>query len=122
MSSPICPYCQIESKKITGKEIYAHRPDLYSKIFYQCQKCYAHVGCHPNTDKPLGDLACKKKRVARMLAHKAFDPIWKSGKEDRKDAYAWLCQEMGLSKSKCHIGMMNEEQCKRVVDICKKHA
>ena len=115
-----CPYCGAEAHKVTGKEIYPHRKDLYSKKFYQCKPCDAYVGCHPNSDKPLGRLANADLRRAKMAAHAAFDPIWKSGNKSRSKAYSWLAEAMKLTPDKCHVGMFDVAQCEQVVALCKR--
>jgi len=114
----VCPYCQRDAVKVTGKEIYPHRPDLYAKTFYECDPCDAYVGCHPGTDTPLGRLADPELREAKQRAHATFDPIWKSGRMSRSGAYSWLASQLGIKKSECHIGMFDVEQCRRVVEVC----
>ncbi|MBG0871435.1 hypothetical protein H0X91_15795 [Burkholderia sp. 9777_1386] len=116
--NPICPYCNCESRKATGTDIYPHRPDLRKKVFYQCVPCDAHVGCHPGTEKPLGRLADAELRAAKMAAHAAFDPLWKSGERSRGVAYAWLARRLGIAKNACHIGMFDLVTCRKVVDLC----
>ncbi len=129
--TPICPYCGKASKKVTGKEIYPHRPDLHGKVIYQCAPCDAHVGCHPGTDKPLGRLADAELRKWKLRAHGAFDPIWQARFERRKaedpkykkgmargGRYKRLAELMGIPKQECHIGMFTVTQCKQVVAIC----
>lgn len=73
--NPICPYCSKVSKKVTGKEIYPHLPRLHEKIYYQCKPCGAYVGCHPGTERALGDPANKELRTARVNAHSVFDVL-----------------------------------------------
>ena len=118
MSTPICPYCGKSSVMVGGAQIYPHRPDLYSKLFYQCKPCDAMVGCHPGTRKPLGRLADAELRRAKQAAHAAFDPKWQSKKMNRHAAYRWLSEQTGIDRLQCHIGMMDVEQCKRVVEVC----
>jgi len=36
----------------------------------------------------------------------------------RTQAYNWLANKMNITPDKCHIGMFNEEQCEKVMDIC----
>lgn len=62
--------------------------------------------------------AIKRLSAARCRAHNVFDPIWQSGEMTRSEAYRWLAERMGLSRSKCHMERMDEAQCDRVVDIC----
>lgn len=38
----------------------------------------------------------------------------------RNAGYAWLSQQMGLPPEQTHIGMFDVDQCKRVVEICKR--
>ncbi len=54
-----------------------------------------------------------------MDAHAAFDPIWKDGRMKRKQAYAWLGEQLGLSERDCHIGWMSDEDLRRVAEICE---
>lgn len=91
-----------------------------------CIPCRAWVGCHPNTVIPLGRVANKELRQAKMAAHAVFDPMWKqhqrvaycSKQEARKVAYDWLAEQMGLPVKKTHIGMFDVEDCQRVVQLC----
>lgn len=112
-----CPYCCGEAELVTGQAIYPHRPDLAHKRFYRCHSCDAYVGCHPGTTKPLGRLANASLRQAKQRAHKSFDPLWKTGRMKRGQAYAWLAQQLGIPKQDCHIGMFDEDTCERVVRI-----
>lgn len=115
-----CHYCHEPAELVTGREIYgSRRADLEDLKFYRCVPCAAHVGCHKGTDRPLGRLANAELRAAKSAAHAAFDPCWKRGLIQRKKAYAWLAKEMGMPKKECHIGWMDLEQCRRVVEICQ---
>ena len=115
-----CDYCGKDAETATGKDIYPHREDLHSLKFFACYPCSAWVGCHKKTGKPLGRLADKELRSAKMSAHAAFDPLWRSGDMTRSEAYAWLANELCISRDNCHIGMFNKEQCGAVVDACNK--
>lgn len=113
-----CPYCAREAELVGGLKIYPHRPDLSEKQFYLCEPCNAYVGCHPNTTRPLGRLADAKLRRAKMAAHAAFDPIWKSGKLHRASAYKWLATQLCIPRKECHIGMFDVGLCTLVVKVC----
>lgn len=113
-SGPVCIECGGEAKRVTGKVIYPHRPDLYAKSFWLCA-CGAYCGCHPNSFTPLGHPCGPVTRKARSAAHAAFDPLWKSRQMSRQAAYAWLSQAVGIEPERCHIGMMTAEQAQRVV-------
>jgi len=115
----ICPYCNSEAVLVTGAVIYPHRTDLYNKYFYRCEPCEAYVGCHLNTQVPLGRLANAELRKAKLEAHNAFDPLWKSRKLTRTAAYAWLAEKLGIKVADCHIGMFDIPTCLLVVQICK---
>jgi len=54
-----------------------------------------------------------------MAAHAAFDPIWRDAGTKRSAAYAWLAAAMGIPTESCHIGMMDVDDCLRVVELCK---
>lgn len=119
MKPVTCPYCSNAAKLVTGQVIYPHRPDLYDRKFYQCSPCDAWVGVHIGTDKPLGRLANAELRKAKMAAHAVFDPTWKGktpkGKA-RKAAYRELADQFGI-RGHIHIGEMDVDQCKRVVEL-----
>lgn len=113
-----CPYCGELADKTNGRKVYPHRPDLHHHVIFACLPCDAWVGTHKGTDKPLGRLANAELRKAKMAAHSAFDPLWKSGRMSRKDAYAMLSEKMGLKPKDTHIGMFDVDQCKQVVAVC----
>lgn len=120
----ICNYCDDQAELVTGKEIYPHIPSLNDKRFWRCFPCGAYVGTHSNSKDhaPLGKLANKELRQARLKAHAKFDPMWKTWKGkykySRTDAYSWLAKRLGISRNECHIAMFDAEMCKRVVEIC----
>lgn len=96
-----------------------------------CQSCDATVGLHPFTNIPLGTLATRVMRQARMAAKASFNKLWKvsspTGRSmtqlqpamTRSEAYAWLAAQLGISDAKeCHIGWFGVDQCERVVAVC----
>lgn len=56
--------------------------------------------------------------AARMAAHAAFDPMWRSGEMSRSAAYRWLAQQLNLSKEECHMLQFDIETCRRVKQLC----
>jgi hypothetical protein len=58
-------------------------------------------------------------KLARGMAHIAFDRLWKSGHMTRSQAYAWLAYRMGMSKEQAHIANFSVEQCRYVEKITK---
>lgn len=117
----VCPYCSGEVQKVRGEKIYPHRPDLHRLKFFLCGPCDAYVGCHAKGKgfKPLGRLANKELRQWKMRAHKEFDPIWRSGRMNRYEAYKWLAEQMGKTSRECHIGKFDVGDCMRVIEIVK---
>lgn len=123
MPEVICPYCDKPAPLVTGKVVYPHRRDLWKKKLYRCNLCDAHVGCYPGSDKPLGVPAGPILRAARIKAHFAFDPLWRGdGKKmfrNRSHAYKWLAKSLGISRSRCHIGQFDKEQCEDTIAACQ---
>lgn len=89
---------EIEARLTDGKEIYPHRPDLYSLPFWKCDVCKGFVGCHHKTKNrtaPLGNIPTNEIRQLRKKIHAVLDPLWQSGKIKRKDLYAQLTAVLG---------------------------
>ena len=120
MKKVCCDYCGKEAKLVYGDEVYPHRKDLHKSKFWECLPCDARVGVHRGTEVPLGRLANLELRMAKKAAHAAFDPFWREGTWSRSFAYTMLASAMRMKKENCHIGMFNEKQCQRVIDICNK--
>lgn len=116
-----CPYCGKAAELVTGEVIYPHREDLAHLKFWACLPCDAYVGTHKNSEeaKPLGTLANKATRTARMRAHAAFDPIWKNGHMSRSNAYEIMAMALGYELSDCHISMMDEDEANNVTRYAK---
>jgi hypothetical protein len=114
-----CPYCESYAELVDGSLVYPHRPDLWSMKYWLCNPCDAYVGVHRDSPKfaPLGRLANKELRDWKQKAHAAFDPLWKSGTYTRRDAYAVLQEKLGITKAQAHIGKMDVDQCRRVVQL-----
>ena len=114
---PLCPVCGNAGQLVEAS--YGPR--------WTCAPCDTSVGCHPRTTTPLGTMATKAQRSARMAAHAAFDPLWQyklarnprmPKGEARRAAYAWLAGELGLDIERCHIALFDVPQCMRVVEVC----
>jgi len=126
MTVPICPYCNNPSELVTGEVIYPGLWHLRKKQLYRCAPCSAWVGCHDGTTTPLGRLAKPNLRRAKMRAHAAFDPLWRkkfgwteTRFPDRRSAYKWLSEQLGITSAECHIGMFDVDMCMRVVEVCQ---
>jgi hypothetical protein len=116
-----CPYCGSEVVCKDSAVVYSRS---YGKIWIcsNWPKCDAYVGCHKNSDKPLGRLANPELRFWKKQAHEKFDKLWKHGDMSRSDAYVWLSRALSIPSDKCHIGMFDVEQCKAVCDAIKSKA
>ena len=117
MNNLKCPDCNSEmvlkqTKKFTYK-------DGSPRKFYSCVRfpeCNGIISCHQD-GKPYGTPVTKKTRQLRIQAHTAFDSLWKQAGMERRDAYKWLSQKMGIKASQCHIGMFDEFRCLQVIEI-----
>ena len=120
MSPPTCPYCGVPSEPTTGDRVYPHSPALKDKVFWVCRGCDAWVGTHERTGKPLGTLANQELRLLRRQAHSAFDPLWKTGKRSRSQAYRWLSGKLGIPFDQTHIAMFDGELCRKTIEAAEK--
>ena len=101
----------VNANLVSGKEIYQHRPDLYSLPFWQCPHCKNFVGCHHKTKNrttPLGTIPTNEIRQARKNIHAVLDPLWKSGKIKRSVLYARLSQVIGRQYHTAEINTTDE--------------
>ena len=122
VKAPLCPYCGKRSKPMLGRdalenEVGLGRPDLMNKPCFVCFDCDARVWCHEHNGSPLGRLANRHCRLLRKICHRLFDELWQSGRMDRNEAYAWLGQELGLTRRQCHFGLFDETMCQRAIDL-----
>ena len=107
----ICPYCKKKPLWVPNEIIYGKR---YGKSYmcYYCIACDAYVGCHNNTQKPLGTMANKELRKYRMATHRVFDSLWKSKNITRDAAYKILNKHFN---KEMHIGESDIETCKEII-------
>jgi len=87
------------------------------RYIYVCHDCRATVGCHPNTEIPLGRMCDGITAKLRMLAHVEFDKLWRSGLMPRKKAYAWLSRMLGVEFEQCHLSQLSKDQLKDVITL-----
>ena len=109
----VCDYCENDAVFMTTEQFYGKD---FGTNMWVCKLCDAYVGTHKRTDEPKGTLANKELREWRKEAHKAVDPLWLSKSMKRKEVYQWIQDVMGLSSEEAHIGMMNIQQCKELID------
>lgn len=120
MSHPVkCGYCHRDAERVGAEKLYPHRRDLLGKWFWDCAPCGAYVGCHPSTTNPLGRLANAELRAAKQSVHRVLDPLWKSGKMKRKEAYALLAKGLNIAPQNCHVGMFDVPTCTAAVAVIR---
>lgn len=61
---PICPSCSLPAELVSGVDIFPFLAKTYGRRYWICRPCDTRVGCHPNTDIPLGTMADKETRHA----------------------------------------------------------
>lgn len=121
----LCAYCTAELILVPDTAVYQRS---YGGHVWWCQPCEAFVGCHKGGYLPKGRVAKAGLRKLKIEAHALLDAFWMAAielrgwsKHDaRKAAYHWLAEAMGLSSELCHIGMFDDEQTRRVIEICTK--
>lgn len=124
--SRLCPYCGRPAVLTSGAKVYPRSHDLHGLRFWRCAPCNAFVGCHKKGARlgdgtvsdgtiPLGRLANSNLRGLRQQAHGAFDPLWRSGRFSRQQAYRWLAGRLGIPVDQCHIGQFDETQCRATI-------
>lgn len=116
----VCPFCSSSVSLVDSAKVYRRS---YGFI-YLCDRypyCDARVSCHRGSDKPMGTLANRELRRWRSLAHRQFDPLWKTGIfTSRQAAYKWLARAMGLPPALTHVAMFDKKQCQRVIDVVQQ--
>ena len=105
-----CVECQadIEAEIVQGSTVYTSRPDLNHLKFWRCATCKNSIGCHKGTTKPLGVIANKELKQARIKIHSIIDPIWKSGKMSRKEVYQHITRNLGYVYHTGEISSLDE--------------
>lgn len=87
------------------------------RYIWVCHDCRATVGCHPNTEIPLGRMCDGITAKLRLLAHNEFDKLWRSGLMQRKKAYAWLSRMLSIEFEQCHLSQLSKDQLKDVITL-----
>lgn len=113
-----CPYCCQGAEWVENRVVYGKNLGK-SYMIWLCRDCDAYVGCHQNSRKPLGTLAKKELREARVYAHEVLDEfilnVTLTGK--RKEAYTWLKESFG---KEIHIGSSDMDTCDEIVKRLNK--
>jgi hypothetical protein len=103
MDIVFCCVCDsdVTVNRVTGRDIYPHRKDLYHLSLIQCSRCNSHAGCHQKSGKPLGSIPTPELRKLRVQLHARFDYLWKSKQLARAEAYRQMGEILG---KEFHIG------------------
>ncbi len=115
----VCRYCGGKVELVNNSEVYG-RPRGRWPFVYLCKGCKAKVGVHPTTKIPLGTLADRDLQAARLMVHRIFDDLWRSGTMTRRHAYRLLSRKMGIPADRCHIGQFEMKDCLRAEKIAKE--
>lgn len=115
-----CPYCDSEMFLVSASVVFPACKSGYMWVCSRYPYCDTYVSAHRGTDVPTGTPANTKLRRQRILLHRAFDQIWKTKEMVRDEAYTWLASVLGLDVKDCHIGMFDEEQCLKAMEIVQK--
>lgn len=118
---PVCPYCG--SRSVLRDASYVYHEKQFETHLYVCSRypsCDSYVGVHKDGFRPKGTLANSELRNRRIIAHKVFDEIWRSGIMSRRNAYCWLQDITGLTESQAHIGMFSEYSCDQLIKACNE--
>ena len=127
MSKLSCQYCQSEAKLADSVIVYGRS---YGPIWIcsNYPKCDSYVGCHKDTNKPLGTLANRELREWRKKAKEPFNRLWKEKiinkitqyipqTSPRSKAYMWLTEKLDIPGEETHFGLFDIDQCKKVFEI-----
>lgn len=108
--------CSVNIELTSNQIIYGKEYGEWPYIYF-CSDCRAAVGCHKNTEIPLGRMADRQTRKLRTKAHNEFDKLWQGGLMTRKKAYNWLASELGIESSECHISWFSKDQLKDTITL-----
>lgn len=114
-----CPYCGEEAVKQSGKVLYPAYEKLSSNIFYVCVPCSAWVGTHKQSGLPLGTLANKELRSARIKCHSLFEEVQHFKNLKRGELYSLLAKGLNIPKEQTHFGMFTLERCAQAQNILR---
>ena len=112
----VCRYCGGKIIKTTTRAIY---PKGNAPI-YLCSNCNAYVGCYED-GRPMGKVANTVLRLKRQETHRIFDRFWKAQGWSRSAAYRWLARQLHIPEKRAHIGLMEMDECDRVIRICQNY-
>jgi len=84
-------------------------------VRYACPVSKCTVVCWDGSTSTPADY---NTRQARIVVHKTFDEVWKSGIMSRREAYRRLARYLELPRRQAHIGCFTIHQCQCAMDFC----
>jgi hypothetical protein len=113
-----CPYCKKPAEYTSNIVVYGKPYGKWPMIWIcRCLPGFAYVGCHNETDKPLGTMASQQLRHWRIKAHAAIDPIWQERRMIRGEVYEWLSDRMDKV---VHIGEADTAMCRQIILLAQE--
>lgn len=126
-----CPYCHSDVELVTGAEVYPEKPELADRHIWRCMCCDASVGCHRQGARvigpggvelfsdgtlPMGSLANKDLRLARIETHRLFDAMWQPPAcMTRVEAYGWMARLLNIPHEAAHVASLSYDECVKVM-------
>lgn len=118
----MAPHCPVHNLRMVFEHVTTER---WSGYRYKCRR--AQDGCEMiayagKNGHATSSPADSRTRSARNDAHTAFDPLWEGhgAPMTRDQAYDWLRRRMGMTRAECHIGLMDYDQCQRVIALAQE--
>lgn len=111
---------EVDARLTNGEEIYPHRTVFFDLPFWICDTCKNYIGCHHKTENPLtplGVISTPEIKKERIKIHYILDPLWKSGKVNRKKIYAKLSSRLGYQYHTANIRSI--EEAKKVIKLAE---
>ena len=117
LADVMCPYCNNKAD-LMGDAIF--RGGNASGVVWACLPCDARVGVVKKDAgfKPLGRLANEELREIKKKAYGAFEQVARITGMNRSKIYNLVRYEMGISNTKCQLGLFDVDQCQQAIDIC----
>ncbi len=119
-----CPYCGAQATIRPSSVVHKEKaiPNISLYVCSRYPSCDSYVGVHKHNNKPMGTLANGQLRHKRIMAHKAFNTLWGTGKMKKWQAYKWMQAKFNLSEEQAHIGLFSKYMCDELIKECEKVA
>lgn len=126
LPQPICDYCGAKAVLVkSDEEAYPYRED-HGRLWV-CAACEAWIGVFARSTRnlPLGRLANAELREWKAKLHATLEPMVEAKVrrdgcntfEARAKGYRWLANELKIDEKKCHIHLLDLDQCKAAIGM-----